>query len=65
MQPLAKVYRVGILTTAAGSAETLRQSLRDLGYVESRNVVLDIRDTEGKPERADDLALQLGVSKLT
>jgi putative ABC transport system substrate-binding protein len=59
MQPSAKMYRVGILRAAAGSVEALRQSLRDLGYVEGQNVVLDIRDTEGRPERADDLALQL------
>jgi len=56
-QQTARVYRIGILT--AGPAETLRQTLRDLGYLEGRNVVLEIRDTEGKPERANDLALQL------
>jgi putative tryptophan/tyrosine transport system substrate-binding protein len=39
--------------------ETLRQGLRDLGYIEGRNVILEIRDTEGKPERANDLASQL------
>src|SRR5262245_42722717 len=64
MQPSAKMYRVGILTSAAGSVETLRQSLRDLGYVEGRSVILDIRDTEGKPEQADDLALQLARLKV-
>jgi putative tryptophan/tyrosine transport system substrate-binding protein len=58
-QQSGKMYRVGILTSAAGSLETLRQGLRDLGYIEGRNVILEIRDTEGKPERANDLALQL------
>jgi len=51
--------RVGIITADLGSLETLRQSLRDLGYVEGRNVRLEVRDTEGKPERANDLALEL------
>ncbi len=64
VQPSAKMYRIGILTAAAGSVETLRESLRDLGYVEGRNVTLDIRDTEGKPEQADDLALQLARLKV-
>ncbi len=64
MQQSAKVYRVGILTAAAGSLETFRQSLRDLGYIEGRNVILEIRDTEGKPERANDLALQLARLKV-
>jgi putative tryptophan/tyrosine transport system substrate-binding protein len=53
------MYRVGILTSGAGSLETLRQGLRDLGYIEGRNVILEIRDTEGKPERANHLASQL------
>ena len=64
MQQPVKMYRVGILTAAAGSTETLRQSLRDLGYVEGRNVILEIRDTEGRPERANDLALQLARLKV-
>lgn len=64
MQQPVKVYRVGILTAAGGSTETLRQSLRDLGYVEGRNVILEIRDTEGRPERANDLALQLARLKV-
>jgi putative ABC transport system substrate-binding protein len=54
-----KTYRIGVLSTAAGSLETLREGLRELGYIEGRNVILDIRDTEGKPERSNELALQL------
>jgi putative ABC transport system substrate-binding protein len=53
------MYRVGILAAAGGSLETLRQAMRDMGYIEGRNLVLDIRDTEGRPERADELAVQL------
>src|SRR5262245_38325436 len=59
MQQSAKMSRVGILMAGSGSLETLRESLRDLGYVEGRNVILEVRDTDGKPERADDLALEL------
>ena len=55
-----KVHRVGILTSsAAGSLETLREGLQELGYVEGRNVSLDIRDTEGKAQQANALAVEL------
>ncbi|HXH83166.1 MAG TPA: ABC transporter substrate-binding protein [Candidatus Tectomicrobia bacterium] len=37
----------------------LRGSLRDLGYVEGRNVTLEIRTTRQTPERIDDLAQEL------
>ena len=56
-QQTAKVHRIGVLTV--GAPEALRQSLRDLGYAEGRNCVLEIRDTKGRAERVDDLALEL------
>ena len=62
MQQSAKTYRIGILTV--GFPETLRQSLRDLGYIEGRNVVLEIRDTKGRSERVDDLASELARLKV-
>jgi len=56
-----KMYRVGVLTAAFSGAfpDALRPSLRDLGYVEGRNLILDIRETEGQPGRADELAVEL------
>ena len=60
----AKTHRVGILTSVAGSLETLRQGLHELGYVEGRNIILEIRHTEGKAQQANDLAVQLARLKV-
>lgn len=60
-QPAGKVYRLGILTVDRGGGfdDALRAPLRELGYVEGRNLVIETRYTEGRAERVDDLALQL------
>jgi putative ABC transport system substrate-binding protein len=55
-QKAAKPYRVGVL---AGSIKTLQQSLNELGYVEGRNVVFEIRNPEGRSELFDPFALDL------
>jgi len=56
-QPPAKVARIGVL--AAQFPEALRQSLRDLGYVEGRNIVFEIRETQGRADRVGELAVEL------
>lgn len=62
-QPV-KVYRLGELYMGSASdelqrLELFRRALRDLGYVESRNVVFEPRYAEGKPERLPELAAEL------
>jgi len=55
-QPAAKPYRVGVL----GRLEkTLQQGLHELGYLEGRDIVLEVRDPGGKPELTDALASEL------
>jgi len=59
-----KVWRIGYLAGAAAAAETsrveeFRRRLRDLGYVEDRNIVIEYRYAEGKFERLADLAAEL------
>jgi putative ABC transport system substrate-binding protein len=44
--------------------EAFRQGLRDLGYVEGRNVVIEYRDAEGNPERLPALAAELVALKV-
>ena len=60
----AKVARIGYLdgTSASASAsrvEALRAGLRDLGYVEGKNIVIEFRWAEGKYERLPGLAAEL------
>src|SRR5262249_53891378 len=57
-----KVPRIGILTPFEASTslwEAFRQGLRDLGYVEGKNIILEYRFAEEKPERFPDLAAEL------
>ena len=62
-QQAGKVFRIGVLSPdlspGAGVREVLRQSLRELGYVEGLNLAIEWRDAEGKTERFDDLAAEL------
>jgi putative ABC transport system substrate-binding protein len=39
--------------------DAFRQGLRDLGYVEGRDIVIEYRDAEGKPERLTAHAAEL------
>ena len=59
----SKVARVGILLYGTPQADPnladLRRSLRDLGYLEDRNLFLEYRFAEGKPERLPELATEL------
>jgi len=63
-QPLARVARIGFLgsASASGSAksvEALRTGLRDLGYVEGKNVVTEFRWAEGRYDRLSALVTDL------
>ena len=70
-QPAGKVYRIGYLTSGfkevPGSNPGLApfsQSLRELGYVEGRNLTLEIRYAEGRTERFPALAAELANLKV-
>src|SRR6478672_13710277 len=63
-QQATKVPRIGYLTGAtrdgqAARIEAFRQGLRELGYVEGKNVVIEYRYAEGKLDRLPDLAGEL------
>ncbi len=67
-QQAAKVARIGWLAANLALSphlrEAFRQGLRDLGYVEGRNLVIEYRDAEGKLERLPALAAELVALKV-
>ena len=67
-QQAAKVARIGYLSPNLAASLHLRdaflQGLRELGYVEGRNVVIEYRDAEGKLERVPPLAAELVALKV-
>jgi putative ABC transport system substrate-binding protein len=60
VQQVEKVYRIGILANVSGGIwAPFLEGLRDLGYVEGRNIAIEFRSSEGKYERLPDLAAEL------
>jgi len=63
-----KVYRIGVLEIAPASAnranmDALLRGLREAGYVEGRNLIIDYRSADGRPERFPELAADLVRAK--
>jgi len=63
-QQMGKVPRIGFLSgqslsTISARTEAFRQGLRELGYVESKNIVVEWRYADGKLDRLPALAADL------
>jgi putative ABC transport system substrate-binding protein len=59
-QQPGKVVRIGYLQSGTRqSVEAIQRELRELGYLEGKNIVFEGRDAEGKAERFPDLAAEL------
>jgi putative tryptophan/tyrosine transport system substrate-binding protein len=63
-QQAAKVPRLGLLIPGSSSAfapriEAFRHGLRDLGYVEGRNITIEYRFAEGQYDRLPELVAEL------
>jgi putative ABC transport system substrate-binding protein len=57
-----KVWRIGFLASDSSSTrvyEGFRQGMRELGYVEAKNFIIDWRFADGKYERLPSLAAEL------
>ena len=68
-QQARKVPRIGFLipvspSTLSARTEAFRQGLRDLGYVEGKNIVIEWRSAEGKADRLPALAAELVYVKV-
>ncbi len=58
-QQVGKVYRIGYLTAGGGVEQAFRDAMRQLGYLEGQNIVIEGRFAERKLERLSDLAAEL------
>ena len=56
-----KIPRIGFLSGSGGPAmvEAFRQGLRDLGYIEQRNILVELRYVEGQADRIPSLVAEL------
>jgi putative ABC transport system substrate-binding protein len=67
-QQAAKVPRIGFLSAFSPSSdlnrlEAFRQGLRELGYKEGQNIVIEYRYGEGNRDRVRELAAELVASQ--
>jgi putative ABC transport system substrate-binding protein len=63
-QQIRKIARIGFLdnSTASGSAilvDAFRQELSKLGWIEGKNIAIEYRFSDGKPERLPELVVEL------
>jgi len=66
-QPAEKVARIGYLaphSPQTWQVDVLRQGLRDLGWAEGRNLIIDYRSAEGRFDRLPALAAELAALKV-
>jgi putative ABC transport system substrate-binding protein len=68
-QQPSKVYRIGYIQAPPASAlatrrDAFRQGLRELGYIEGKNLIVEFRFAEGKPARVPELVAELIALKV-
>jgi putative tryptophan/tyrosine transport system substrate-binding protein len=62
-----KVWRIGYLSSRYGPSElseSFLQELRELGYVEGKNLIVEHRDAAGKNDRLPELAASLVIANV-
>jgi putative ABC transport system substrate-binding protein len=66
-QQEGKVYRIGILTGGSGTSgniDSFLEGLRELGYVEGKNIIIENRHADRKRDRLPGLAAELVRAKV-
>ncbi len=68
-QQPAKIPRIALLGAASASivaarVEAFREGLRELGYLEGKNIIIEYRFGEGKSNEVTSLAVELARSKV-
>jgi putative ABC transport system substrate-binding protein len=68
-QQAGKVPRIGVLVSGSGTSsrtnlDALRHGVRELGYVEGRNIAIEYRYAEGKLDKLPQFAVELVGLKL-
>ena len=70
-QTARRIYRIGVLVASSRAVpatskvlQPFEQGLRDLGYIEGRNLVIEWREAEGRIERYPALAAELVALKV-
>ena len=64
-QQAKKIPRIGLLSSAGASQtpgfqiEAFREGLRDLGYIEGENILIEYRYAEGEQDRIPSLVTEL------
>jgi putative ABC transport system substrate-binding protein len=67
-QPSGKTWRLGVLDWSSAKDRViydgLVMALRDIGYVEGRNIVIEYRGADGDPQQAQRFATELVGSQI-
>ena len=59
-QPARKIYKIGLLyNNKSPVLEALLRGLRELGYIEGQNILIERRTADGQPDRLPKLAAEL------
>ena len=59
VQQAEKVYRIGLVASVSSPLDAFRQGLKEAGYVEGKNVVIEMRFAQGRNERFPELIAEV------